>query len=175
MPATNHNLNFHLILSMKISFPLSLNLNLITVAPCYLKPPFPRCNSDKGCLLWRKARSYLGISGICLWNHRDRKATAKPHTFRRIFMPPRPRPAGGIERSGCAYVRPSIDQVKIFVKGRISRPINGSKLIFHMRMYLYETGRNIQEPWPHYLYFTVHWLRTLARLSRLRFLSKVES
>ena len=31
-----------------------------------------------------------------------------------------------------------MDQVKIFVQGRISRPINGSKLIFHMRMYLYE-------------------------------------
>ena len=26
-------------------------------------------------------------SGICLWNHRERKATAKPHTFRRIFFP----------------------------------------------------------------------------------------
>ena len=40
----------------------------------------------------------------------------------------------------------SIDQVKIFVQGRISRPINGSKLIFHISMYLYETSRNIQEP-----------------------------
>ena len=46
----------------------------------------------------------------------------------------------------CAYVRPSVDQVKMFVQGSISRPINGSKLIFHMRMYLYETNRNIQEP-----------------------------
>ena len=128
-------------------------------------------------------------------------------------MPPRPRPTGGIERSCCPYVHPSvdhgkifvqgrisrpingsklifhmrvclclersgcpsIDHVKIFVQGRISRPINGSKLIFHMRMYLYDTSRNIQEPWPHDLYFTVHWLRTLTRLSRLRFLSKVES
>ena len=49
-----------------------------------------------------------------------------------FFMPPRPRPAGGIERSGCAYVRMSVDQVNIFVQGRLSRPINGSKLIFHM-------------------------------------------
>ena len=65
-----------------------------------------------------------------------------------IFMPLRPQLAGGIERSGCPYFRPSIDQVKIFVQGRISRPINGSKLIFHMRMYLHETSRNIQEPWP---------------------------
>ena len=64
---------------------------------------------------------------------------------------------------------------KIFVQGRISRPINGSKLIFHIRIYLYETSRNIQEPWPHDLYFMVLWLQTLTRLSRLRFLSKVES
>ena len=70
-----------------------------------------------------------------------------------------------------AYIRPFVNYVKMFVKGRISRPINGSKLIFHMRMYLYQTSRNIQEPWPHDLYFTVHWLWTLARLSRLRFLS----
>ena len=35
---------------------------------------------------------------------------------------------------------------KIFVQGRISRFFNGSKLIFHMRMYLYETSRNKQEP-----------------------------
>ena len=62
-------------------------------------------------------------------------------------MPPQPRPARGIER-------PSIDQVNIFVQGRISRPINGSKLIFHMSMYLYETSRNKQEPKPDDLYFT---------------------
>ena len=129
--------------------------------------------------------------------------------------------------SVCVYVRPSVDQVKIFVQGRISRPINGSKLVFHLgmyvyetnrkiqepwppdlyfaanwlrtgqiievkifvqgriskpingklifhrMMYLYETSRNIQEPWPPDLYFTVHWLRTLVRLSRLGFLTKV--
>ena len=138
-------------------------------------------------------------------------------------MQQRPRPAGGIERLGCPYVCTSIDQVKIIVQGRISRPINGSKLIFHIRMYLCETSRNIQEPWPVFhgpltsdfgqiikvkifvqsrisspiygsklifhmrmylsetsrrppdLYFMVHWLPTLTRLSRLRFLSKVES
>ena len=44
------------------------------------------------------------------------------------------------------YVRPSVDQVKIFVQGRISRPIYGSKLIFHTRVYLYKTSKNIQEP-----------------------------
>ena len=60
-------------------------------------------------------------------------------------MPPRPRPAGGIECLGCPYVHMSIDQVKIFVQHRISRPVNGSKLIFHLRLYLYETSRNIQE------------------------------
>ena len=43
-----------------------------------------------------------------------------------------------------------------------------------MMMYLYETSRNIQEPWPPDLYFMVHWLRTLARLSRLRFLSMID-
>ena len=63
-------------------------------------------------------------------------------------------------RASGLSVSPSIDQVKIFVQGRILRPINGSKLIFHTRMYLYETSRKIQEPWPHDLYFMVHWLRT---------------
>ena len=69
-----------------------------------------------------------------------------------VFMPPRPRSAGDIERLDCPYVhvrlyvRPSVDQVNIFVQGRISRPINGSKLIFHIRIYLYEPSRNIQEP-----------------------------
>ena len=42
-------------------------------------------------------------------------------------------------------VRPSEDQVKIFGQGRISRPINGRKLIFHLRIYLNESSRNIQE------------------------------
>ena len=36
-----------------------------------------------------------------------------------------------------AYVRPSVDQINIFVQGIISRPINGSKLIFHMKVYRY--------------------------------------
>ena len=75
-------------------------------------------------------------------------------------MPPRPLPAGDIERLGRPYVRtsvcPSEDQVMIFGQGRILRPIKGSKLIFLMRIYLYETSRNIQEPSPHDLYFTVH-------------------
>ena len=48
--------------------------------------------------------------------------------------------------SVCAYLCPSVDQVKIVVQGRISRPINGSKLIFHMMVYLLETSMIIQEP-----------------------------
>ena len=48
-----------------------------------------------------------------------------------------------------------IIKVKIFVQGRILSSTDGSKLIFHIRMYLYETRWNIQEPWPHDLYFTV--------------------
>ena len=107
-------------------------------------------------------------------------------------MSPRPRPAGvhrvfglsihlyvhpGWCATVCTGVGPSKDQdlVKIFVQGRISRPINGSKLIFHMRLHLYETSRNIQAPWPHDLYFMVHWLWTLARLPKWRFWSTVES
>ena len=38
-----------------------------------------------------------------------------------------------------------IIKVKIFVQGRTFSSTNGSKLIFYMRMYLYETGRNIKE------------------------------
>ena len=45
--------------------------------------------------------------------------------------------------SVCEYIRPSKDQVKILGQGRISRSINGSKLIFHMRIYLNETSRNM--------------------------------
>ena len=63
-----------------------------------------------------------------------------------IFMSLRPRLARGIERLVCPYFHPSVGQVKTFVQGRVSRPINGSKLIFYMRMYLHETSRNIQEP-----------------------------
>ena len=39
-----------------------------------------------------------------------------------------------------------IIKVKIFVQGRILNFTNVSKLIFHMRMYLYETSRNILDP-----------------------------
>ena len=69
------------------------------------------------------------------------------------------------------YGRPSEDKVKVIVQGTISRPINGSKLLFHLRMYLYETSRNIQTSWP--IFQGPLW--TLARLWRSRFLSQVES
>ena len=39
-----------------------------------------------------------------------------------------------------------IIKVEIFVQGRFSRPFNGSKLILHMRVYLCEVSRNIQQP-----------------------------
>ena len=61
------------------------------------------------------------------------------------------RPAG-IYKSHDLHLRPltsdfgQIIKVKIFVQARILSSTNGSKLIFHMRMYLYETSRNIQEP-----------------------------
>ena len=43
-----------------------------------------------------------------------------------------------------------ISKVKIFVQGRILSSISGSKLIFHMRMYLCVTSRNTQvlTSWP---------------------------
>ena len=65
-----------------------------------------------------------------------------------------------------AYVCPSVDHVKIFVQGRISRPINGSKLIFHMRMYTRPAGICKS----HDLYFTVHWLQTgqIIKVKKLR-------
>ena len=100
-------------------------------------------------------------------------AIFKPPPFSFLFMPSRPQPAGGIERSSCVYVRTSIDHVKIFVQGRISRPINGSKLIFHMRVCISMKPAGIYKT--HNLYFTVHWLQTLAILSRLRFLSNMVS
>ena len=89
-------------------------------------------------------------------SHQTESAVFKhfQRTSFKIFMPPRPRPAGGKERSDCpcvrtserAYVSPSVDKVKIFVQDRILSSTNGSKFIFHIRMYLYETSRNIQEP-----------------------------
>ena len=59
----------------------------------------------------------------------------------RISVILRPRGLGPPGAQSIQVVRtcvcPSVDQVKIFV----SRNINGSKLIFQMRMYLYETSR----------------------------------
>ena len=61
-------------------------------------------------------------------------------------MPPASSARWGIEHLGCPSVLTSEDEVKSFGQGRISRPINGSKLIFDMKIYLSETSRNIQEP-----------------------------
>ena len=62
IPTTNRNLNVIVVFpSLRFFPPLSLNPILVTVTPYYPKPLFPRCNSDKGCLRWRKARTYLGI------------------------------------------------------------------------------------------------------------------
>ena len=67
-------------------------------------------------------------------------------------MTPRPRPAGVIEHLGFPYVHTSVHasvspetRLRFLCQDRISRPIDGMKLIFHMRIYLYETSRNIQE------------------------------
>ena len=61
-----------------------------------------------------------------------------------------------ISRSTDFRLWPDYPKVKIFVQGRISKPINGSKSIFHMRMYLCETSWNIQEPLTSEQYFTVY-------------------
>ena len=47
------------------------------------------------------------------------------------------------------FLTGQIVKVKIFVQGRMLSSTNGSKLIFLMRMYCYETSKNIPEPWPH--------------------------
>ena len=60
----------------KISIYLSIYLYCVTLIAEYYA---------QGCRRWRKARAYLDIPGIYMWNHRCRKATAKPHTLRRMF------------------------------------------------------------------------------------------
>ena len=62
--------------------------------------------------------------------------------FTTIFLcPPWPRPATGIERSGCAYIHPSVAQVKIFVQGRISGTIDDRKL--KKRLLTYNGENNV--------------------------------
>ena len=98
------------------------------------------------------------------------------HFYAYIFLCPHGLSPPGTLSVG--VVRTSVhlseDQVKIFVQGRISRPSNGSKLIFHMRMYLYETA-GIYKSHDIMTYISRSTDFGLARLSRLRFLSKVES
>ena len=87
----------------------------------------------------------------------------------KIFGPGRiSRPINGSKLIFHMWEEPTEDQVKIFGPGRISRPVSGSKLIFHTWLYFYEMSRNLQEPWPCDLYFMVHWFR-------LRFLAQVDS
>ena len=54
----------------------------------------------------------------------------------KIFLPGRILNSRAFRLSVRAYVRQSVYQVKILSK--VSRPINGSKLIFHMRMCLWD-------------------------------------
>ena len=67
------------------------------------------------------------LSIFCAHNYKNLHVCA---CYEDILCPCTPRPAGGIERSGCPYVRLSVDQVKIFVQGRISRSINGREFIY---------------------------------------------
>ena len=72
-----------------------------------------------------------------------------------------------------------IIKVKIIVQGRILRSADGSKLIFHIRMYmyLYETGRNIQDPWPifHSLLNSDFGLFSMVKIFVIsRFLSSID-
>ena len=79
-------------------------------------------------LAYFKVTMFAGYSMTILWNGILR------HYYTPAASARRGQRAFGL--SECAHVRPSEDQVQIFVQCRISRPINGSKLIFHTRMYL---------------------------------------
>ena len=70
-------------------------------------------------------------------------------------MPPWPRPATGIKHSGCAYIRPSVAQVKIFVQGRISGTIDDRKL--KKRLLTYNAENNVSG------LFTFEWFALIAK------------
>ena len=65
-----------------------------------------------------------------------------------------PRPTRGIEHSGCAYIRPSVAQVKIFVHGRISGTIDDRKL--KKRLLTYNGENNVSA------LFTFEWFALIA-------------
>ena len=91
------------------------------------------------------------------------------------FLCPRgPRPARGIKWSGCGYV---LTSNFLLCPLRFLTKVESQVLLMVASYILYEDGslwdcRNIQESWHHDIYFWVHRLRTLDRISRLRFLSK---
>ena len=77
--------------------------------------------------------------------------------FTAIFLcPPWPQPAGGIERSGCAYIRPSVAEVKIFVQGRISGTIDDRKL--KKCLLTYNGENNVSG------LFTFEWIALIAEV-----------
>ena len=62
MPTTNPNLNVIVVFpSLRFSLPCPLNLSSSLLHHTTQSPFSPRCNSDEGCLRWRKARTCLGI------------------------------------------------------------------------------------------------------------------
>ena len=107
---------------------------------------------------------------ISRWGYRASISYVQRHIFYLFFYPlTRPRPAGGIECSGLSVrftyvgtsVRPSVRskiRLRFFTKVESQikiKNVYGCKLIFHMRIYLYETSRNIQEPW--YMVRYISW------------------
>ena len=78
METENHNTTFE---KKKKKIHLSVYIYCVTLIAEYYD------YYAQGCLRLRKARTYLGIPGICLCHHCDREETAKPYKFRRIFFP----------------------------------------------------------------------------------------
>ena len=82
---------------------------------------------------------------------------------------------GGTERSGCAYVHLSEVQIKIFVQGRISRPVKSSKLIFHnedVSLWDQQEYTIAMTSWP---IFLAPLTSDFGQIIKVMILSKVES
>ena len=61
MPTTNRHLNiFTVCPSLRCSLPLTYNCYSPLLHHSTQSPFSPRCSNGKGCLRWRKARTYLG-------------------------------------------------------------------------------------------------------------------
>ena len=69
----------------------------------------------------RSKLSQISLNYLTSFPHKHPESS---NNFYNIFIPPWPRPVWGIEPSGCAYIRPSVAQVKIFVHSRISGTID---------------------------------------------------